>query len=683
VERELQAIAALKVDQIASWRRDQLSEATVIMSSPFVVERVARWFHSPATELAEGVVAYFSNLMQRHHYHDVILLDETGKVRLSLAGHSEVCASVKAISAQVMRDLTPRLADLHVDAVSSEPHVVAVAPLLLMEGSARRSIGSILLVSVAAEFLYPLIQSWPTASDTAETLLVRRDGDSVLYLNELRHRANTALNLRMPLTQQELPAVMAVLGAQGVVRGRDYRGEEVVSVLRPIPDSPWFMVSKVDEDEVFSAWHARSLLLLALFVALLAMLVLVGVVSVQRGRLAHALALRASEQDREKLREQLVQAQKLESIGRLAGGVAHDFNNMLAVILGRCEIALESLTASHPVQRDLREIEAAAQRSAELTKQLLAFARKQIICPKVLSLNDTVSGMLTMLRRLIGEDVELEFIPGPLLSKVKMDPTSVDQILANLAINARDAITQGNGKITIETQNASLDESYVARHAGAQVGDRVMLAFSDNGYGMGKDVVEHLFEPFFTTKALGQGTGLGLATVYGIVQQNSGSIEVYSEPGLGTTFKLYFPTCEVDDTAVAGAATSEIPKGCGELILIVEDEEAILGMAKTMLERVGYRVLAESSPGKAMELLAESDAKVKLLLTDVVMPQYNGRQIAEILKQTEPDLRVLYMSGYTTNVIAHHGVLEDGVAFIQKPFTLRELATKVRGVLDS
>lgn len=383
-----------------------------------------------------------------------------------------------------------------------------------------------------------------------------------------------------------------------------------------------------------------------------------------------------------KLEDQLQQAQKMESVGRLAGGVAHDFNNMLSVIIGHANLALMDLNPTQQLHVHLEEIRKAAERSAGLTRQLLAFARKQTVAPKVLNLNETVAGTLTMLKRLIGENIALDWLPGVDLWTVKIDPSQIDQILANLCVNACDSIS-GVGKLIIETANSSIDVGYCAHHAGFVPGEYVRLSVSDNGCGMDKETLSHIFEPFFTTKSVGEGTGLGLATVYGAVKQNNGFINVYSEPGLGTTFTIYLPQHggKVEQARTEGA-TEPAQRG-EETILLVEDEPAFLNIATMILTRQGYTVLAANSPGEAIRLAEEFAGEISLLVTDVVMPEMNGRDLVKNLLSINPHLKRLFMSGYTYDVIAHHGVLDEGVPFIQKPFTMTDLAAKVREVLDS
>lgn len=399
------------------------------------------------------------------------------------------------------------------------------------------------------------------------------------------------------------------------------------------------------------------------------------------GRIVNYVAVKRDITEQIRLQAQLQQAQKMESIGRLAGGVAHDYNNMLNVIIGYSEMAGAKLPPDSPVISDLNEILKAANRSADITRQLLAFARKQTIAPKVLDLNETVEGALKMLRRLIGEDIDLEWHPDAALWLVKIDPAQVDQILANLCVNARDAI-EGVGKITIETDNVRLDEEYCAAHPGFVPGDFAMLAVSDNGHGMDKETQSKIFEPFFTTKGMGKGTGLGMATVYGIVKQNNGFINVYSEPQKGTQVKIYLPRYTGKVTEVQPEARIEIPQGRGETILLVEDDASILQLGKLMLESLGYKVLETASPVDALERGKEYEGKIDLLLTDVVMPEMNGRDLADRLKSSYPNLKVLFMSGYTANVIAHQSILEEGVDFIQKPFSVSDIANKVREVLS-
>jgi signal transduction histidine kinase len=405
------------------------------------------------------------------------------------------------------------------------------------------------------------------------------------------------------------------------------------------------------------------------------------------GRVAEAFdrmadKLRRANQERDNLQEQLIQSQKLESVGRLAGGVAHDFNNMLMVIIGHAEMLLEQISDQDPNRSSLENIHNAANKSANLTRQLMAFARKQIISPVVLDLNNTIVGMITMLQRLIGENIQVIWIPNKAVWPIKVDPAQLDQILANLAVNARDAI-ENAGNITIETANVTIDATYCADHLEGAPGDYVMLSVCDDGSGIDKETQARLFEPFFTTKGLGKGTGLGLATIYGIVKQNNGFINVYSELGQGTCFKIYFPRYIGEMPKGEEALRTEIPKGHGELILLVEDEISILSLGKSMLERLGYQVIAATTPDEMLSKLTSLPCPARLLITDVVMPKMNGRELADRIIKMHPEIKCLFMSGYTSNIIAHQGVLDEDANFIEKPFSLKGLATTVRKVLDS
>ncbi|HXI64874.1 MAG TPA: response regulator [Gemmatimonadales bacterium] len=385
--------------------------------------------------------------------------------------------------------------------------------------------------------------------------------------------------------------------------------------------------------------------------------------------------------EQRRLQRELVQAQKMEAVGRLAGGIAHDFNNLLTAILGSAELALETLPAGAPEREEVDEVRKAALRAADLTRQLLAFSRQQVIVPKVLNPNDVVSGMDKMLRRLLGEDVELRAALASDLGAVKVDPGQLEQVVLNLAVNARDAMPDG-GTLTIETQNIELDQRYVQGHLSAEPGPYVMLAVSDSGVGMDAGTQARIFEPFFTTKEKGRGTGLGLATVYGIVKQSGGWIWVYSEPGHGTTFKVYFPrVAAVTAPATASVAPPTSVRG-SETILVVEDDETIRNLVLKVLKGNGYTVLAAANGDEAERVAGQHRGRIHLLITDVVLPGLSGPEVARRLVTTRTDTRVLYLSGYTNDAVLRRGVLEAGVAFLQKPFTPGVLGRKIREVLD-
>jgi PAS domain S-box-containing protein len=385
--------------------------------------------------------------------------------------------------------------------------------------------------------------------------------------------------------------------------------------------------------------------------------------------------------ERKTLEEQLRQSQKMDAVGRLAGGVAHDFNNLLTVILGRSELLLARGERDPRVQQQIELIRTTAQQGAALTGQLLAFSRKQVSTPSLLDLNMVVTRMEQLLRRLLGEDLALRIVLGSGLGQVKADSGQVDQVLMNLVVNARDAMPHG-GHLTIETANVMVDDAYAQQHLGVIPGPYVMLAVSDTGCGMDRDTLSHIFEPFFTTKEPGKGTGLGLATVYGIVQQNGGSIAVYSEPRIGTTFRVYLP--RVEELAAAlepEAALPRLQRG-SETILLLEDEDGVLNLAREILEMSGYTILLARASADAIQIATRHPGPIHLLLTDVVMPQMNGREVAEQLVRLRSGMKVLYMSGYTFDIMVHHGVVEGDTLLLQKPFTLESLTSKVREVLD-
>jgi len=447
---------------------------------------------------------------------------------------------------------------------------------------------------------------------------------------------------------------------------------------RAMPDFPLIVIVSAVQGEVLAAWQAgvrRSALLAAVFSVLV---VAFGALLLR----ARAETHRRAEEART-LHERLIHAQKLEAIGTLAGGVAHDFNNMLGVILGHVDFAKEEAGASGPLRESLDEIEKAALRSVNVTRQLLAFARKQAIAPRVLDLNEGVETILRMIRRLIGERIELRWTPGVDTWKVRFDRSQLDQLLANLATNARDAIV-GDGTVTIATANATVDGPWCAAHPGATAGDYAVLTVADTGAGIRPEDLPNIFEPFFTTKEVGRGTGLGLATVYGIVRQSGGFVDVESEPGRGSTFRLYLPRArEAPADGAQGTLAPSAPPGGSETILVVEDELAELRLVQRMLESMGYRVIAHADPTEALRAVREAGGPLDLVITDVVMPRMDGRELRDALCGLRPALKCLFMSGYPANILARDGAPAERVDYLQKPFTREELGEKVRRILDA
>ena len=400
------------------------------------------------------------------------------------------------------------------------------------------------------------------------------------------------------------------------------------------------------------------------------------------GKVTGNMAISEDITERKALQAQLFQAQKMEAVGQLAGGVAHDFNNLLNVILGYSDLLLERADPSDPMHKRIVQIKKSAERGATLTRQLLAFSRKQVLQPKILDINTLVVEEEQMLSRLLGEHIELTTHLEPSLGQVKADPGQMEQILMNLAVNSRDAMPDG-GRLIIETENVELDEAYTNQHLGARPGSFVMLKVSDTGIGIDPETQAHIFEPFFTTKEPGKGTGLGLSTVYGIVKQSEGFIWVYSEPGMGTTFKIYLPRVDAvaeapsEEKAAARTAQSQAT------VLIVEDEESLRELAREFLESAGYKVLMAKNGPEALQIAAQHPGPIEILVTDVVMPGMSGREVARRLASFRPAMKVLYVSGYTNNAIAHHGVLDPRVAFLEKPFTKNDLLSKVRELLEA
>ena len=446
-------------------------------------------------------------------------------------------------------------------------------------------------------------------------------------------------------------------------------------------DAVEWMRKAVEEGPQRFEWHTKDKAGRLFWIEVYLRLVTIGGEDCLLGTAQDITERKRTEEEKALLQEQLRQSQKMEAIGRLAGGIAHDFNNLLTIIKGYSQLPLADLKEEDPLRENFNEIQNAAERAARLTRQILAFSRRQILVTKVLDLNVILHDLDKMLQRVIGEDIELVTLPAEDLGKVKSDSGQIEQVIMNLAVNARDAMPNG-GKMTIETANVELDESYARRHIAVKPGRYVMLGVSDTGVGMTPEVRNRVFEPFFTTKERGKGTGLGLSTVYGIVKQSGGNIWVYSEPGQGTTFKIYLPV--VDEAVVEEPEKrpmAETARG-GETTLVVEDDENVRKLTSLILNKQGYRVLEASNGEEALAICKALKEPLHLVLTDVVMPGMSGNRVIEELRRAQGSFKVLFMSGYTDNAIVHHGVLEVGTNFIQKPFTVDGLIRKVREALD-
>ena len=926
-QAQLLTVADAKVREISEWRKERLGEARAIMADTFAVAAFERVIEGKAAASERAaVVDYLRSICADMHYAGAVLADLEGRPVLWEGRKFGDSSHLKSLMRSVIQagDVVER--DFDVAELPHGPHLGLNLPL--RAGPGRPVLGGLLLSMDPQDYLYPL-QTWPVPSRTAEVFMVRREGDSVLHLTPLRHHADAALRLRVPLARSDVPAVMAVQGRQGNVEAVDYRGVPVFAALRPVPGTAWYLIVKIDAEEVGEPIRRRSILLgvtaVSLILAAGALMLILwrrvqlnlyrqryeseiahrtlveqynnlsrfandvillvdadgtivtvndravdvygysldqfhgmdiqqlrapssraafqaewqlarergslifesvhqrrdgsefavevstrsivvegktlqqgiirdisdrkqaerelsesearfrqlvesapyGILVVDRqlilyanaeavrmfgaarpgDLLGHSLLERARPEDHEsmlrrarevasgvvpspvveqrylrlngeefwaavsaaaieynrrsasllfyrditaarrageehtRLEEQLRQAQKMESVGRLAGGVAHDFNNYLTVINGYCEMLLGGPDAGPELRESLEEIRAAGARAASITQQLLAFSRKQIATPRVLSLNQVVTDSGQLLRRLIGEDIEIVTRLHAQPGNVMADPLQLGQVLMNLAINARDAMPDG-GQIVIETGQGEIDQAAASASA-ARPGRYALLSVTDAGAGMSPDVQERIFEPFFTTKGAGTGTGLGLSTAYGIVHQAGGWIDVRSSPGSGSRFEIWLP---VTDAAAVDAAAPSPAAGSGrgeETLLIVEDQGEVRRLALSILKGSGYRLLEAENAEQALQLSAGYAGGIDLLITDVIMPGLNGRQLADRLANERPGLKVLYTSGYAADVIALEGSLEPGMAYLPKPFGAAQLAAKVREVLGA
>jgi two-component system cell cycle sensor histidine kinase/response regulator CckA len=807
---KLSAIAELKIRQISSWRDERLADARIVAASP--LSQPVRQFLVEGQNTAvvrQQVESWLEAIRSATGYSNAILVNPERRIWVAAGGSASAAEQYFTLGKEAIARGRAELTDLHMDRGLAGPHLGLNVPLRLAAGQAP--VGALLLGIDPKKFLYPLISLWPTASPSAETLLVRREGNEVVFLNELRHRSGTSLKLRFPLSNESLPAARGAMGFEGIMTGTDYRGAPVLAAVRRIPDFPWILVAKVDLAEV-RAPIARQMFWLGLIGFSVILTIGTGVSLILRdlrakfdleryraeiehralrghydylSRFANDIILltneaavvveandravstygytreeligmplrrlrapgtldsfeqewrktvehdslifetnhlrkdgssfpvevsarrvtvdktvfrqsiirdiserKAGEKERAALQEKLEQAQRLESIGRLAGGVAHDFNNLLTVINGYSSMVMDALPADDPLHDSVCEVFKAGERAATLTRQLLAFSRKQVIAPKLLNLNTIVLDLAKMLGRMVGEDIAIVTVLEPSLDPVFVDPGQMEQVLMNLATNARDAMPRG-GNLLIETSNVHIGDEYASLHVDAAPGDYILLAVTDTGEGMAQETLQRAFEPFFTTKPRGHGTGLGLATVYGAIKQSNGWIWVYSEAGKGTTFKIYLPRASdgASDGASGGvdhaAAHSDGHDFCGdETVLIVEDQLEVRKLAAEALQKYGYHVMEAANGEEALAACDSASGEIHLLVTDVVMPGITGPELVRRAALLKPGMKVLYMSGYTENLIAHQGVLDAGVAYLQKPFTSAGLAEKVREVLD-
>ncbi|MGA2721944.1 MAG: PAS domain S-box protein [Bryobacteraceae bacterium] len=820
IRNQLLTVADIKVRDLSMWWSTRLGEARAILADRMELTVIRRVLAGNASASERAAVYTWMDALSRHlQYMSVQLLDRHGRLVHLVGQRLGSDEHLRQIAGDTLPEADVLVRDFHRDAPSGPVHLGLNLPLRLAPGSA--AFGVLALGIDPATYLYPLLEAWPSHSASGETVLVRRVvGNEAVYLNRIPGRENSPNNLRIPMSRTDIAAVQALNGKEGNIEALDYRGVPVFAAARRVPDTPWYLVAKMDQKQVQAPIRRRSLMLglgaVSLILVVGAMIVLwwrrqqvqfyreryeaeierrateeraaqalqesesrfraifenaaIGmadssldarfirlnqrfceimgysreellgltfrqithpddlardeqlVAQLMSGDLSsaavekrylrkdgavvranlllsllrspsgdplHFVAVvedvtgqKRAEDERRQLERQLLQAQKMESVGRLAGGVAHDFNNHLTVINGYCAMLLDEMRPDDLLREPVGEILLAGNRAAALTQRLLAFSRKQVAEPRVISLNDVVAEAGKMLFRLIGDDIEIvtHFDAG--LGSVVADPSQMSQVLMNLAINARDAMPDG-GRIIIETSNTDLDQGYAAQHAGVEPGPYVLLSITDTGVGMTQEVLQQIFDPFFTTKGVGVGTGLGLSTVYGIVKQAGGWIWVYSEPGQGSTFKVYLPRAGgAPETLRAPVAAAEALRGT-ETVLVVEDQPEVRRLTLAMLESRGYRLLEAANGSEALSLCEHYPEAIHLLITDVVMPGMTGRELAMRLVALRPSLKTLYTSGYTADAIVHEGVLEPGVAYLPKPFSPAQLAAKVRDVLSS
>lgn len=927
---ELSAIAALKVQQITNWRKERLADAKSLYTNPFMLQNIEIWLQNDKPDgLANEILQWMDSLRNLHKYHSILFIDSKKNVLLSAPAESgKLGKHDHDLLSAVFSTQELFFSDLHLEEYIKDIHLDLAIPILANQGNGPNLVGAFLIRIDPDTFLFPLTQAWPTPSQTAETLLVRREGDEVVVLNELRHKKGTVLNLRFSLHNEKQPAVMAAQGRAGVVEGIGYRGVPVLAALRPVPDSPWFLVAKIDQTEAYEqiyrgAWligtitgisilasglaagflwrhqrarffrreyelelqqekllqhseflskYANDIILLldsnlkiieaneraiqtygythdellqmnlkdlhapetqaalgaqinktrelngivfetihqrkdgtsfpvessdrlinikgeAFYQCIIrdisqrklveeklresrrrlstlienlpgmvyrcaydrnwtmeyvsdGCIALTGYqpedlienktiafnelihpdyreylyrkwqsilsrkevftaeyrittkdgtekwvweqgcgVYSERGDILFLEGVITDVSERRKLEAQLLHAQKMESLGQLAGGIAHDFNNILTAIMGYASLLTMKMKKDDPLRRHAEQILASSERAAHLTSSILAFSRKQIIHLKPVNITEVIKGVEKLLLKLLGERIQFKTVLADEDFVVMADSNQLEQVFINLVINARDAMPNG-GLLMIETERIVLDKKYKKTHGYGEPGVYALISVADTGLGMDENIKTKIFEPFFTTKEAGKGTGLGLSIVYGIIKQHNGYINVYSEIGRGTTFKIYLPLSEkIAEYSRHDLENHEVSAGT-ETLLLAEDDNEVREFTKYILEESGYTVIESRDGDEAVDKFMENKDKIQLLLLDVIMPGKNGKEVYHEISRENPDVKVLFMSGYTANIIHKKGIIDNGLDVILKPVSPRKLLQKIREVLD-
>jgi PAS domain S-box-containing protein len=797
--QDLLAIAAMKSEEVEAWGRDRIAYAELVRSDAAIAQQARQYFaKGDAGELAKELRQWLRGFAEDSGCERALLLDAAGQLRMAVPTEAPpLDQPAKSLVQEALQSRCTRFSPLSGAPALTATRIDLVAPLLLPRAGGPVAVGALLLRIDPVKSVHHLVRSWPTPTRTAECLLARREGDQVVLLSQTRHTSQAPGVWHVFVSCPRTASSTEIAAGTGkIIEGPDYRGVPVVAAVQRVDDSPWYIVAKVDREEVFAPVRTRAAGV-ALIVGSLLLAAIAGLalwwrhqkVRFYRAQLEielshHSLAqrydyltrfardaillldeqgyiieandsavttygypreelyrlrirqIRAPESlaqfaeqyakahtaegtlfetthlrkdgstfaaevgarrillgdrtfilsvirdisERTHLEDQLRQALKMEAVGRLAGGVAHDFNNMLTVIIGHSQVALADLPAKDLMRHRLNEIYNAAERASALTRQLLAFSRRQILRIEVVDVNAIISGMQPMLRRLIGEDIDLVVLPKPELGRVKADRSQFEQVILNLAINSRDAMPKG-GELIVETGNVMLDEAYAGQHLEVKPGPYVLVAVSDTGQGMDDETKARIFEPFFTTKEQGKGTGLGLSTVHGIVKQCGGHIWVYSEVGHGTTFKIYFPRTYLPLKSDGGAETASDSTNGRGTVLIVEDEQMVLGLVRNVLQAGGYSVLEASNGVEALAVAERYQGAIDVLLTDVVMPGISGRDLAQRLRTLRPEIKIIFISGYTNEMVFHQDPPDAAVSFLQKPFSPDALSRKVQDVV--